>query len=158
MTEPVMKITYQMPLGGAGQGLSFEVAAAARIPPEALGEILDNLGSEARRQLAVEQLPNIKADLFVNLKLLRDQKVGRAKAMAQQQANMDRNSINRRREAQPLPADAAAVSQFDARIMDLEGHIEAARKRIPYLEAIIDRRDPPELFPEIEAEYAEAAE
>ena len=156
--KPMMKIIYQVPLGGDGKGLSFELAVAAEVTPEALGIHLDVMGGEARRQWAIEQLPQVKADLFVNMKLLDDQKKGRAAAAARQQVKVDRNSANRRREAQPLPSDAAAVAQFDARIMDIMGHIEAGKKLIPRLERMIAREPETEPFPEIYEPEAIAAE
>ena len=158
MTGPQMKITYQTPLGGDGKGISFELAVDAKIDKGALDILLDIPIEAARRQWAIEQLPNVKADLFVNKKLLADQRKGRAAALARQQENVLRFNVNRRREGQPLPADEAAVAQFDARIMDIQGHIEAAYKRIPHLEAIIRGETPPELFDEDDDAEREAAD
>ena len=158
MSEPMMKIIYQVPLGSDGKGLSFELAVEAGIPDTALGLHLDVMGNEARRQWAIWQLPNTKADLFVNMKLLEDQRKGRAAALALQQSNIARFSANRRREAQPLPADQAAVKGFDDRIMDTQGHIEAGRLLIPRLERMIAREPETEPFPEIYEPEAIAAE
>ena len=155
---PGMKIVFQGPLGPDGLGVSFEIAEARDISREDLDELLDRVSGARRRQQAMEQLPLEKQRLSANLKLLKTAEVDRARHKAQMQGRMDRIGARRRGEIEPAPQDVNALSQHDGRILEINGQIEGARAAIPYLEAIIAGREPPELYPETANDTQMAAE
>jgi hypothetical protein len=151
-----MAVTYQITIGD-GRTMAFETAVDATVAREDLDGLLDTMGGAAERRQAIFELPLVKANLFANRELLADQEKGRANAIANLQAHVEIRSRGSRPQAQPVPSDVNAVAQFDDRIAKIKAQIKTAELRIPYLEALIDRRDPPDLFPEL-ADRREAAE
>lgn len=134
---PGMQITFGGPISPDNKGLTFVIAADALIPQLALRERLDVVGQEFRRQAAIEELPIVKQSLEANTKLLETAKRDRAKHQAQMNGRIEQLSAKRRSEAQATPQDVNALSQHDQRILQIEGQIEGAKQRIPYLEALI---------------------
>lgn len=149
-------ITYQLQLDST-QTLAFEVAADVEISRSELDDILDRVGGAAERRQAMLELPICKMNLLTNLKMLANQREARAKAVAVSAARIERLTGSRRKPVPMALGDENAISEFDKRIMQIEGSIKTGEMRIPYLEAIIARQPPPELFPELD-EAAEAAE
>ncbi len=143
---PGMKVTVQGPISPDGQQLAFEMPVDAMLSTNqvALDARLDVLTAALRRQRAIEELPLTKQSLHINRGLLITAREEQAKAVARSLGNVVRLSQNRRREADPLPGDVNAISQYDQRILQIEGQIKQAEARIPYLEAIIAHEDPPD--------------
>ncbi len=150
---PGMQIEFQGPIGPDGLGVGFRIAADATISLDELNERLDTVAGALRRQRAMEQLPLEKQRLSANLKLLKTAEIDRARHKAQ----MSGRVIQRRGGAVEMPQDVNALAQFDQRIMEINGQIEGARAAIPYLEAVIAGREPPELYP-VANDQREAAE
>ena len=150
-------ITYQATLID-GKQLAFETAIDNTVDREELDRTLDTFIGAAKRQQAIEELPLVKEALSVNLATLRQKETERAQAIAAQDARAALSEMERprgtRRHAgnanQPLTAGGpdAAVMQANQMIEALKAKIAAARARIPYLQAIIDRREPPDPFPQ----------
>ncbi len=150
---PGMQIEFQGPIGPDGLGVGFRIAADATISLDELNERLDTVAGALRRQRAMEQLPLEKQRLSANLKLLRTAEIDRARHKAQ----MSGRTIQRRGGSVEMPQDVNSLAQFDQRIMEINGQIEGARAAIPYLEAVIAGREPPELYP-VANDQREAAE
>jgi hypothetical protein len=155
---PGMKITVQGPISPDGQTLAFELPVDALLSRPMLDERLDVLTGALRRQRAIEELPLTKASLVTNLGLYAAQRKARATHEAAMNARIAARSANRRVEAEAAAGDVNALSQFDARLAQIDGQIKLARARIPYLEAIIAGDEPPELFPEAANDVKMAAE
>ena len=155
VVEAGIGITYQFTLDGA-QTLAFEIAAASTMPRADLDEILDRIGGAAERRQAILEMPICKMNLLTNLRMLENQREGRAKAVAEAKARAEVRSINRRNPVQMAQGDENAIAEFDKRIMQIEGSIKTGRMRIPYLEALIERRPPPDLFPDVPPDYETA--
>jgi len=151
---PGMQITFQAPLSPDGKGINFVLALPAEITEGDLDLRLDLIGKATRRQQAIEELPIVKQSLYSNLKLLQTARKEHAAAQARHEAKAAARNKNLRNQVE-LPSDLA---QHDARILQIEGQIAGARTRIPYLEAIIAGREPPELFPLSANDKAEAAD
>jgi hypothetical protein len=140
-------ITYQATLID-GKTLAFETAIDNTVDRPELDGFLDTFIGAAKRQQAIEELPLVKQSLSANTQTLHEQERARARAVADGQARISASNASRRNPRPETPAsDVAALAQFDQRISQLKSAIAAARARIPYLEAIIDRREPPEMFP-----------
>lgn len=154
---PGVEITYQATLID-GKQLAFVLAEDATISREDLDELLDRYVGASRRQQAIEELPLVRANLSSNRKLLLLQRRERAKAEGGSHARMALVG-SARRNPRPMPVgDENAVAQFDARIAQIETQIKHAELRIPYLEALIDRREPPDPSGFVSQDMAEAAE
>jgi len=151
---PGMQIEFQGPIGPDGLGVGFRIAADATISLEDLNIQLDVVAKATRRQRAMEQLPLEKQRLSANLKLLKTAEIDRARHKAQ----MSGRVIQRRGGAVEMPQDVNALAQFDQRVMEINGQIEGARAAIPYLEAVIAGKEPPELYPDAANDQREAAE
>ena len=154
---PGMQITFGGPLSPDNKGLTFVIAADALIPELALNERLDIVGRAFRRQAAFEELPIVKQSLHANRELLKKAKMELASHKARMDAREAQLMVNRRQKVDPNPQDVNALSQHDQRILQIEGQIEGAKARIPYLEAIIAGDEPPEPFP-VANDRLEAAE
>jgi len=144
-----LRITYQLQLS-EGQTIAYEIGEDTEIDRVQLDMLLDKVGGAADRRKAIFDLPFHKARLFANRELLRSQQRERAKADATMQARVVQMTANRRSQVPPAQQDINTVAQFDNRILELQKTIQADELRIPYLEAIIEGRKPPELFPEID--------
>ena len=155
---PGMQIEFQGPIGPDGLGVGFRIAVDQTISSADLDELLDRVGGARRRQKAIEELPIEKMSLVANLQLLKTAELDRARHKAQMTGRAERLGTRRRGEVEPSPQDVNALSGHDQRIMQIQGQIEGARARIPYLEAIIEGREPPELYPEAANDAAMAAE
>lgn len=148
---PGMQVTFQSPLSPDGKGINFVLACDALINPKALDERLDVIAAAARRQAAFEELPIVKQSLYANRRLLETARKERAKQAAALHHKLELVQAGRRGQADPTkhaPQDVNALAQHDNRILQIEGQIEGASARLPYLQAIIEGRDPPELFPD----------
>ena len=150
-------ITYQATLID-GKTLAFETAIDNTTDREDLDGVLDTFIGAAKRQQAIEELPLVKQSLSTNLQTLRDQERARAEAVAGSQARISVVNSGRRTPREIPEGDKAAVMQFDQRISQIKAAVAAARARIPYLEAVIARREPPELFPVAQPDVGEAAD
>ncbi len=153
---PGMRIVYQQPIGPDGRGISFEVAEDATISKEDLNEMLDRVSGAARRLSAIEELPLIKGKLLTDRELLKDEERRLREAGARLESHVTLLSVNRRKEAMPPESDTRAIAQLDQAVSDRRSAIRNSELRIPYLQALIDGRTPPELFPELK--LAEAAD
>lgn len=139
---PGMQITFQGPLGPDGLGIAFQVAVDSTIDRRDLDELLDRVGGARRRQAAMEELPIVRQSLAANLKLLETAKREKEVHIARMQGRVTQLGARRRGEVANSPQDVNALSQHDQRILQIEGQIAGAQERIPYLEALIDRREP----------------
>lgn len=151
-----MRVTYQIQIA-EGQTLAYEIGADTNDGPEELRKVLDLVGDAAERRKAMHDLPFHKARLLSNRERIGNLRKDRAKAEANLNAHVSQISAGRRKEAVPLQTDVNAVAQWDKQIADAEALIKADELRIPYMEAIIAGREPPELFPETR-EFLAAAE
>lgn len=154
---PGLRVTYQMQIGD-GRVIAYEAAVDSTIDRQDLDELLDRCGGAAERRQAVYELPMVRAGLYTNRELLAAQRKARATTHAQAMARHHSQQQGRRNVIPMAAPDANAIAQFDQRILDLQRQIRNAELRIPYLEAVIARQPPPELFPEAEPEPVEAAE
>lgn len=156
---PGLRVTYQMQIGD-GRVIAYEAALDSTCSRGDLDELLDRCGGAAERRQAMYELPMVKAGLYTNRELLAAQRKARAETHAQAVARHQRLQEGRRNVVPMAQPDANAIAQFDQRILDLLRQIRNAELRIPYLEAIIAGREPPELFPEAELDpvAVEAAE
>ncbi len=152
---PGMQITFQSPLSPDGKGLNFVIACESTIASGDLDQRLDLIAAAVRRQQAVEELPIVKQSLSANLKLLKTAKKEQATAVARHEAKAATRNKGLRNQVE-LPA--SDLVQHDNRILQIEGQIAGAQTRIPYLEALIEGREPPELFPVSAKDQAEAAD
>jgi hypothetical protein len=141
-----MKVTYQVALGD-GQAIAYEAGVDMTIHRKDLDELLDRIGGAAARRKAIFDLPLTQLSLNGARQMLAQQRKERAKAVATQEAHIQRMSANRRNPAQATQVDVMAVAQFDQRIMQLERQIVQDERMVEYLQAIIAGEDPPELFP-----------
>ena len=149
-------ITYQAALID-GKTLAFETAVDQTMDREELDDYLDTFIGAAKRQQAIEELPLVKQNLATNLAMLRNDEKERAKAIARIEARSTIVSGTRRNPRPPSEGDQNNLAQFEQRIARTKAAINAARARIPYLEAIIARQTPPEPFPQPERDEEEAA-
>lgn len=149
-------ITYQATIID-GKTLAFETAVDQTMDRKELDEFMDTFIGAAKRQQAIEELPLVKQSLHANKATLAAQIRARAEIIAGAQARMGKANENRRVAREMSDGDKGSIAQFDQRISQLKTAIAAAEARVPYLEAIIDRRDPPEMFPVLGADEAEAA-
>lgn len=143
---PGMRVTYQVQIGD-GQAIAYEVGVDATTSREDLDELFDRVGGAAARRKAVFDLPLTQLSLNGAKQMLEQQRKERAKAIATQELHVIKMSENRRNSAQATQVDVMAVAQFDQRIMQLERQIVQDERMVEYLQAIVDRRTPPELFP-----------
>ncbi len=155
---PGMRVTFQGPISPDGVGMAFEMVADSTIHPDDLNKSLDMMFDARRRLAAREELPIVKQSLHANTLLLKTAELDRARHKAQMTGRVEKIAPRRRDQVEPNPQDVNALSQHDQRILQIAGQIEGARARIPYLEAIIEGREPPELFPEAANDTAMAAE
>ena len=144
---PGMQITFGGPLSPDNKGLTFVLAADALIPELELNDRLDVVGRAFRRQAAIEELPIIKQSLYANRKLLATARAEKAAHEARMGGRVEQLGARRRGAVQATPQDVNALSQHDQRILQIQGQIEGAEARIPYLQALVDGEKPPELFP-----------
>lgn len=154
---PGMRVTYQIAIGD-GRTVAYEAAVDSTIAREDLDELLDRCGDAAERRQAVFELPLVRASLWSNRQLLATERVSRARAQAESEGRVAQLSRGRRADVPLPPSDVNRIAQYDARLLQIEAQIKSAEARIPYLEAIIARREPPDLFPELAADMREAAE
>ncbi len=149
-----LALTYQATLID-GKTLAFETAVDATMAREDLDGALDDWIGACRRQQAIEELPLVKAGLYANKATLRDQERARAKLGAE----IDARQVIERRNKRPVPEGATAgLQQFEQPIQRLKAAIATSSARIPYLEAIIARKEPPELFPQPARDQEDAAD
>lgn len=141
---PGMQITFGGPISPDNKGLTFVLAADALISPLALRERLDTVAAEFRRQAAIEELPIVRQSLAANQKLLKTAIHDRATHVAQMNGRVEQLAGRRRSEVHAPPQDVNALSQHDNRILQIEGQIEGAKQRIPYLEALRAGVEPPD--------------
>ncbi len=142
-----LRITYQIQLM-EGQTIAFEIGEDTDIGPAGLKDILALVSGAAAVERAKVDLPMHKARLFSNREQLHRERRRLADAEARMQANVVTMSRGRNNPVSATPQDVNTVAQFNQAITNLEATIRNDELRIPYLEAIIDGRDPPELFPE----------
>ena len=143
---PGMKIKYSAPLSPDGDGIEYEMAVDSTIHRDDLDELLDKVGGAHQRQAAKRELPLLRQNLHGNRNLLRSARNEKARHEAGMNARASALGGTRRREVQPNPQDANALSQHDQRIIKIEEEIKRAEQRIPYLEAIVAGKDPPDPF------------
>ena len=146
---PGMRISYQGPVDADGRGLSFEIIADQTIAREDLDEVLDRVAEASRRQMAFDQLRISKEKLRASKLQLDMALKERARAYAILEGHVQKLSQVRRGQVQATAQDAKSVQQWDETIITARNEITLAEWRIPYWEAIRDRREPPEL-PEIQ--------
>ncbi len=147
-------LTYQGTLLD-GQTLAFETTVDATMDRKDLDDCLDAWIGACDRQQAKKELPLVKAGLYANKATLRDQERAKAKLAAE----IDARQVIERRNKRPTPEGATAgLQQFDQRIQQLKAAIATSSARIPYLEAIIARKEPPELFPQPDRDLEDAAD
>ncbi len=150
---PGMRITLQFPISPDGKTIAWEIVEDQTASAEDLDEVTERAWSVTRRLSALEELPIIKASLYKCRKLLVTARKERAMAIAQQEAA---HSGPRRNPRPANPQDQQRLMQYDTRVLQIEEQIIVDEARIPYLEAIIARKDPPEPLPVLHA--VEAAE
>jgi hypothetical protein len=140
-------VTYQITIG-EGRTIAYETAVDSTVDRPELDEILDLVGGAAERRQAIFELPLQKASLRANRELLDLQHKAKRRAEADVSA---REAVRGRggRSVEPKPSDVNAIAQFDERIAKIQAQIKLAEQQIPYLEALIAREEPPELFPEL---------
>jgi hypothetical protein len=143
---PGMKIKYSAPLSTDGDGIEFEMAVDSTIHRDDLDELLDKVAGAHRRQAATRELPLLRQLLHKDRKLL---PIARRKA-ADHDAAMTARAValgaNRRREVQPNLQDVNGLQQLNKDVLAIEEAIKLAEVRIPYLEAIIAGKEPPDPF------------
>lgn len=144
-----MRITYQITLA-EGQVIAYEIGEDTEIDRKRLDEVLDLVGGAAERRKAIFDLPLHKTRLLKNREQLERERKGRANAEASMHARVVQMTGTRRNQVPPAPMDVNAVSQFDNRISALEATIREDELRIPYLEAVAEGREPPELRTELD--------
>jgi hypothetical protein len=144
---PGMRIKFSAPISPDGAGMEFEVGVDATIDRPELDLLLDTVASARRRQAAIEELPLERQGLYRNSELLKIARREKAAHEARMGARLTALGARRRGEVMPNPQDVNALSQHDNRIMQIEEQIERAKARIPYLEALIDNREPPDYLP-----------
>ena len=154
---PGMRIIYQTPLADDGKGISYEAAVDTTISQDDLDELLDRVSEASRRQMAFDQIRISKESLHAAKKKLANALTERAHAIAMLNRHVERMSVNRRGPVDPTTQDANSVKQWDETVAAARNDIVLAEWRIPYWEAIRDRKTPPEL-PEIANDRLEAAE
>ncbi len=143
---PGMQIKFTGPIAPDGKGMEWTVAVDRTESTEDLNEMLDRITAAHRRQAAIEELPIVKESLYKNRRLLTEAQRERARAEAQAAARIPPN----RRNPQPAsPQDESRVLQYDQRILQIQEQILLADARIPYLEAIVAGKEPPEALPEL---------
>ena len=151
-----MRVTYQIQIA-EGQTLAYEIGANTDDGPEELRKVLDLVGDAAERRKAMHDLPFHKARLLSNRERIGNLRKSRAQAESDANAHIAVLGQNRHKKV-PMPqTDVNAIAQWDKQIADAEALIKADELRIPYMEAIIAGREPPELFPETR-EFLAAAE
>lgn len=151
-----VQITYQIQLA-EGQTIAFEIGADTEDGAEKLRDTLDLVGKAAERRKAIHDLPFHQARLMTNRERITNLRRDRARADSNLNAHVVQLSKNRNKTVPPLQTDVNAVAQWDKQIADTEAAIKGDEIRIPYLQAIIDGREPPDLFPEA-PEFRAAAE
>lgn len=152
---PGMRITLQGPISPDGKTMAWEIVEDQTASVGDLDELMDRAWSVQRRQSAIEELPIVKESLYKNRMLIVTARKERAMAVAQQEAARDRTPRRNPREVQN-PQDQQRLMQYDGRVLQIEEQIILCEARIPYLEALIARADPPESLPMLRA--VEAAE
>ena len=141
---PGLRIAYQFQVGD-GQAIAFEAGVDQAFSLGELNELFDRLGAAVERRKAKFDLPLCKEGLVKAEKLLPKLRKDLADAMARSQArNVVRSDRRLPREVQVSPPDMNAIGQAQSAVQKCEEAIEHYKLRIPYLEAIIDGRDPPE--------------
>lgn len=150
-------ITYQATLID-GRTVAFETAIDLTATQADIDDVLDVIAAATKRQQAIEELPAVRDALSFTLAQLASMKKQRAALVAGHQAKHSAMNANRRN-PKPLEAGStdANLAQIDQTIAATEQKIRVAKARIPYLEAIRDRREPPDPFPQYSEDAAEAA-
>lgn len=153
---PAMKIVFQRPLSPVdGHGISFEFFEDVTLERAYLDELLDKMSGASERLMLIDELPRLKQLRLVKIEMLKEQRKARAEAQARIEAHVfkfshDRQGNPRRQAAEPPPADMNAIAQYDKRIADLTQELKTIEHRIPYAEAVIAGRTPPDEFPELQ--------
>jgi hypothetical protein len=150
---PGLKIAYQIQIGDGGTPLiAYEAAVDSTIDTHDLNELLDRISSAAARQKAIHDLPLSKLRLVQNLD--KREKISRDLALASKTAaeEAQKRRGERVREVPMAQAALTQITQLSNALAETEAIINHDRLRIPYLEAVIDGRPPPDLFPELKAE------
>jgi len=162
---PGLRIVYKIQIG-EGQSIDYEAGVDSTMDASDLNELLDRIGGAAERRKAIHDLPFHKARLAQNLDMLprvqRELAEAQAKSAAvRAQATAKQTQVRGERVREvPMSPQAVtaieqsltAISQIAERIEGIEKTIANDQLRIPYLEALIDGRPPPDLFPELKAE------
>lgn len=148
-------ITYQAELL-PGKTLAFETHVDRTMDRAELDEVLDTCIGAAKRQAAIEELPLVYQSLHANRLRLKEEEQKLARIETGMKARdalrqMERPHGTRRPQA-PAPenGDEAQIAQFTQTIANLRSAIRAGEARVPYLKALIERREPPEQFPQPE--------
>ena len=143
---PGMRITLQGPISPDGKTMAWEIVEDQTADAASLDELMDRAWGVQRRQSAIEELPIVRESLFKNQKLIITARKERAMAVASMEAARDRTP-RRNLQANQNPQDAQRLLQYDTRVLQIEEQIILCEARIPYLEAIIARKEPPEPLP-----------
>ncbi len=152
---PGMRITYQAPIAPDGKTIAWEMVVDDTMHEEDLAERTEIAWKVTRRLSALEELPIVRASLYKCEKLLATARKERAMAYAQIEAARERPG-RRLQQVNQNPQDAQRLMQYDTRVLQIEEQIIVDEARIPYLEAIIARKEPPSPLPKLRA--VEAAE
>lgn len=152
---PGMRITLQFPISPDGKTIAWEIVEDQTAEADHLDELTERAWSVTRRLSALEELPIIEASLYKCQKLLVTARKERAMAVAQAEAARDRSPRRNPKDA-ANPQDMQRITQYDARVLQIEEQIIVDEARIPYLKAIIARQPLPSALPVLHA--VEAAE
>ena len=144
---PGMRIKFSAPISPDGTGIEFDTAVDATISGPDLDELLDRIGKARRRQAAIEELPMEQQALQRNIGLLAVARAEKAAHVQRTEGKIEIIGARRRNPVQPSLQDQNALTQHDSRIMQIEEQIARSKARIPYLEALIAGREPPDQFP-----------
>ena len=125
---PGMQITFQGPIGPDGKGMTFVLSADALISLPVLNERLDVVAASLRRQDAFEQLEKDRQSLAGNTKLLAKQRALRSLTQRSLEAKVEAAPATRHGGRKPdatqvAPSEVSTLSQYDQRIMEIEGQI-----------------------------------
>jgi hypothetical protein len=147
---PGMQIKFTAPFSPDGDGIEFVVAVDSTIDRADLDELLDRIRSAHDRQAAIKELPLLRQNLHGNrnlLRMARREKAAHEAGMSARYAQLRAGGHGRgRSEVQANPQDVNALSQHDQRIIKIEEEIKRAEARVPYLEAIVAGKEPPDPF------------
>lgn len=154
---PGLKIAYQFQIG-EGRMLAYEAAADSTVHTDDLNKLLDTMRDAGERQKAFHDLPFHQARLAQNRELLPKRKRELQEVVSQAHARVAARSSTRRGDVPVRPEDNNAIMQHETRVAELEATIRSDELRVPYLQAIIAGREPPDLFPELGEDARMAAE